>query len=340
MSSVQYLREFVNERLSAAAEEIFGVFEKTIVEYEEEIDRQRRLLDVVWKPEIKLHRIELPQQHVCEQEEVLTDQQLCIQERNSSLDQEDPEPPQIKEEQEELCTSQEGEQLVLKQETDEFMLTPTTEESDHSEDQSFNPDETLSAAENEYVVNIPDISSVVPEPNSDQQLLSYNSHKAESQNQKGGKHGDSGPTTNAESEPKKIHHISHSNNACKIHLDTPTGMTFFKCEACGKEFKDKSRLNRHFMVHTGEKPYFCNTCGRGFNDISTLRRHKTIHTGEKPYPCKTCGKYFRLKSDLKVHMRTHTGEKPYSCNTCGKRYCRMMDLKWHMRITHENMGEF
>ena len=56
MSSVQCLRDFVNERLTAAAEDIFRVFEQTIVEYEEEIDRQRRLLDIVWKPEIKLHR--------------------------------------------------------------------------------------------------------------------------------------------------------------------------------------------------------------------------------------------------------------------------------------------
>lgn len=54
MSSVEYLREFVNRRLTAAAEEIFGVFQKTIVEYEEEINRQRRLLDVVWKSEMRL----------------------------------------------------------------------------------------------------------------------------------------------------------------------------------------------------------------------------------------------------------------------------------------------
>ncbi|GLD73422.1 zinc finger protein OZF-like isoform X1, partial [Lates japonicus] len=106
MSSVQYLKEFINQRLTAAAEEIFRVFEKTIVEYEEEVDH-------------------LPQQHVCKEEEVLT-------ERNSSLDQEDPEPLQIKEEQEEICTSQEGEQLVLKQETDTFMLTSDDEETDHS----------------------------------------------------------------------------------------------------------------------------------------------------------------------------------------------------------------
>ena len=38
--------------------------------------------------------LELPQQHVCkEEEEVLTDQQLCDQDENSSLDQEDPQTP-------------------------------------------------------------------------------------------------------------------------------------------------------------------------------------------------------------------------------------------------------
>ncbi len=75
---------------------------------------------------------ELPQQHVCRNEEVLTDKQLCNQERNCSLYQEEPGPPQITEEEEELCTSEE-EQLVLKLETDTFNLSPNYEENDHSE---------------------------------------------------------------------------------------------------------------------------------------------------------------------------------------------------------------
>ncbi|KAM7019122.1 uncharacterized protein LKV04_009763 [Tautogolabrus adspersus] len=133
MSSVDYLRQFVSERLTAAAEEIFVVFERIIVEYEGEMDRQRRLLGVVLNPEIKLNRIELPQQHVCKEEQVLSDQQLCNQERNSSLDQEDPEPPQIKEEQEEIGASQEREQLDLKQEAETFLETPTQEECDDPE---------------------------------------------------------------------------------------------------------------------------------------------------------------------------------------------------------------
>ncbi|XP_067471493.1 zinc finger protein 79-like isoform X1 [Thunnus thynnus] len=206
MSSVECLRELINERLTTAAEEIFVVFQKTIVQYEEEIDRQRRLLDIVWKPEIKLHRIELPQQHVCKEGEVLSDQQLCNQERNPNLDQEDPEPPQIKQEQEEFCTSLGGEQLILKQETETFMLNPTFKE---SEDQTLDlsPDETQSAAVKEHVVSMSVKSLVVPEPNSDDQLLPHNSHVAESQDHK----GDSGSNRNAETKAQNRHRESKNH---------------------------------------------------------------------------------------------------------------------------------
>ncbi|XP_042278004.1 zinc finger protein 568-like isoform X2 [Thunnus maccoyii] len=367
MSSVQCLRELMNQRLTAAAEEIFTVFQKTIVEFEEEIDRQRRLLDIVWKPEIRLHRTELPQQHVCKEQKILpeqqsfvvwkpeinvhrieppqqhvckeeeipADQQLCNQERNSSLDREDPEPPQIKEEQEELCTSLEREDLVLQQETKTFMLTPTYGESGNSEDKTLDlsPDETQSAAEKEHVVSI----SVVPETNSDDQLLSYNSYVAESRDHKGDKHEDSGSTRNEETKPQKGHDRSKSqtNNVCnstKIHLNTYTGQKSLICDTCGKSFKERYKLNLHLRVHTGEKPHLCNTCGKRFSDLSASKRHMLIHTGEKPYSCKTCGKDFRLHNVLKSHMRTHTGEKPYLCNTCGKSLSDLSGLKKHMRI--------
>lgn len=51
MSAVESLRNVIKERLTAAAEEILGAFVTTISVYEEEISRQRRLLDVFVKPE-------------------------------------------------------------------------------------------------------------------------------------------------------------------------------------------------------------------------------------------------------------------------------------------------
>ncbi|MED6254521.1 hypothetical protein ATANTOWER_028454 [Ataeniobius toweri] len=52
MSSVHRLREFIRERLTAAAEEIFSEVEKTI-------EDERRLLEICWRPQIKLHRVDI-----------------------------------------------------------------------------------------------------------------------------------------------------------------------------------------------------------------------------------------------------------------------------------------
>ncbi|XP_034999405.2 probable basic-leucine zipper transcription factor K isoform X3 [Hippoglossus stenolepis] len=246
MSSAQYLREFISERLTAAAEEIFTVFEKTIVQYEEEVARQRRLLDTVLKPEIKLHRIELPQQHVCKEEEVLTDQQLCHQERNSSLDQEEQEPPQIKEEQEEMCTSQEGEQLVLKQETETFMLTPHCEESDHRE------------------------------PDGEHQLLSHNSPVAESQDQNKRKHMDSGSTGNEEPNPQKSFHDnrSHGNNVdnspkSEINSNTQTVRSY--------DLQKKCRTQDYQWVK------FQESCCRSFQRTEVIKNQRPSQISREEY---------------------------------------------------------
>ncbi|KAM9365662.1 uncharacterized protein KZ484_011766 [Pholidichthys leucotaenia] len=185
MFSGRRLRELVKERLAAAAEEITE-FELITNQYEEEINRQRRLLNMRWCSQIKIHRIDFSQQPEYKAEEVVTEQQLCNQERNSVLDQEEPEAPQVKEEQEELCISQEGEQLVVKLEADPFMGTLVCEEKQQSE----------------------------AEPNSEQ-LLSHTSAGTEIQDEEGSRHVDSG-STKEEEEPKpkkrRLKTGSHSNS--------------------------------------------------------------------------------------------------------------------------------
>ncbi|KAK5616645.1 hypothetical protein CRENBAI_003053 [Crenichthys baileyi] len=125
MSSAQSLREFIRERLTTAAEEIFTEVDKTIVYYEEELNRQRRLLEKCWNSQINQQKIDVPQHYVWKENELLTDHQFCSLERNSSWatnyaqpiclkeelgtpepiqtneNQEELEPPQIKNEQEE-----------------------------------------------------------------------------------------------------------------------------------------------------------------------------------------------------------------------------------------------
>ncbi|XP_023191096.1 zinc finger protein 134-like [Xiphophorus maculatus] len=100
MSTVQYLRDFIRERLTAAAEEIFTEVEKTIIRYEDDI----KLLEICWKPQIKLNRIDQRKQHVSIKEEVLPEPQIWNQQRSSIQESEplqikqEPEPLEIKEE--------------------------------------------------------------------------------------------------------------------------------------------------------------------------------------------------------------------------------------------------
>ncbi|TKS74015.1 hypothetical protein D9C73_008096 [Collichthys lucidus] len=115
MSKAAVLRVEVTECLSAAAEHICTLLERTVAEYERQLcglkrenERQRRLLDAVLKPEVHLHRTEL-----CDV-------------------QQEPEPALIKEELEQLWSSQEREHLhgpiPLKDEEDEEEKTLQSEE--------------------------------------------------------------------------------------------------------------------------------------------------------------------------------------------------------------------
>lgn len=64
MSSVQLLRVVVSQRLSAAAEDILEAVKKTLAGYEEEIllskreiRQQRRVLQTLLQPEVKLNKL-------------------------------------------------------------------------------------------------------------------------------------------------------------------------------------------------------------------------------------------------------------------------------------------
>ncbi|KAM4547864.1 uncharacterized protein PAE49_016345 [Odontesthes bonariensis] len=304
MSSAQHLREFISQRLTAAAEEIFSEFEKTIGRYEEEIDRQRRLLDVTWKPGIKLHTADLPQQDDCNNEEVPTDQ-LGNQDGNSGLDQGEPKAPQFQEQQEEQCANQEEEQQLLKEEPNGIMVSPTCEETDHSE----------------------------TEPNRNR-LCFQNYSVAEKQNQEGVEHQVLGLSRNANLKPKKRHHrknvddSSSSESQCEMNMSKES----LKCDVCCKVFRYRYEFTRHYRIHTGEKPYSCKTCGKSFSQCSSLNVHMRTHTGES-FHCNTCGKSFKVISQLKMHKKTHTGEKTYFCKICRKSFTRCDDFDEHVR-TH------
>ncbi|KAK6318780.1 hypothetical protein J4Q44_G00099910 [Coregonus suidteri] len=128
MTKLQYLNVYLTERLMQAAEEILRVVADTISEYQEEIARTKRENQYLKRHLITPVPPPAPQPTLSWVSEPQTppEQQHCEQEWRRSLGQEDPEPTQIKEEQEELRTSQEKEQhQVLEYDTKEdYISTP------------------------------------------------------------------------------------------------------------------------------------------------------------------------------------------------------------------------
>ncbi|XP_041665733.1 zinc finger protein OZF-like isoform X1 [Cheilinus undulatus] len=353
MSSVDIMRAFVSQRLSVAADEIFGLFERTVMEYEEKLrrtkeenQRQQKLLDTILKPQIRLRRADVEQLPGCK-EEVPSEQQEGI----PGLKHQFTEPAHVKEEQEELSVSQEGLENIC---TTQFPFTVKIED-----------DEEIPQISQLHQIQTQEIETGMDEGSFTE--VCCGEDQAEVLNPEMGIEPEDfaeaetdvsdgwGETDEIPSGSKSLENREEkgSDNEEKLLLCSECGKTFecqetlmehmraheeekpFSCSICGKRFKTEVYLSRHMMSHTGKKPYRCSVCGSKFSFKHILTRHKMIHTGEKPFSCSECGKGFKQKSNLTKHMLSHSVEKPFSCSICGKGFKYKFNLAPHMMI-HTN----
>ncbi|XP_071234635.1 uncharacterized protein [Salvelinus alpinus] len=363
-SKLQLFCVFLNECLTAsAAVEIFGAVEETVAEYQEENDLLRRLLRIT--PEIKLCRIDSLQFSLSvSEEEVPPEQQHCEQDWSPSLGEKDPEPTQIKEEQEEVRTSQEEEQLQGLVDTKDSLFTPSCVKSEcdqdplwsltlpqtqtvenresHSKPVDLTPFVTVTHIKGLYIpCDPPDnqnnasthSSAVCSDP------VGLDSSPPLDPSPPLEKHCSKPSTTS-----RKTHHCRDCGATFALKADLQRHVTLFsnrpsECSSCQKRYNSTCKLKAHVRLCHGGKPCTCPVCGKTFKHKIVLSRHMRIHTGEKPFSCGDCGKNFRLKGHLTTHKLIHTGEKPFICGDCGKIFNRKATLTRH-KLTHTGEKPF
>ncbi|XP_061894584.1 zinc finger protein OZF-like [Entelurus aequoreus] len=279
MRKVKILRALMEQRLNAVVEEIFGLFERTIAEYEEELartkeekERQQELQDAVLKPPVRLHRAGIHQVLVESEGEIASEQQEWI----SSIWQDEPQLPFIKKEEEEPWH-----QLQGLEEADITKLTSVplaTKDEDRAQSSQLHHSQS--------------------EENRGSEPLTQHMTAEDGDN----------PTslcseTDLSDEDKPVESNRDSKGDTGRHADKK----HFECSECGKTFDQKGNLIMHMRIHTGEKPFPCSVCAKRFSLKANLKRHLLVHTGERPFSCSLCAKRFRDKYDMTVHMRKHAG---------------------------------
>ncbi|XP_054631017.1 oocyte zinc finger protein XlCOF22-like [Dunckerocampus dactyliophorus] len=261
---------------------------------------------------------------------------------SSTLKQEDPQPPQVKKEEEELWITQDAESLLEPEEADLTKL-PLTGVSVKTEDHEDKPPECSQLHHSPSEENR---GAETPSSRSSQHMTT----EADGDHC-GGSQADNLLAPLSDSDDTTSHSPEHENwddtqeplssdsdceGAMRTHTDKhsekKTDKRCFSCSACDKIFSYKHHLTQHMLTHTGEKPFCCSVCAKSFSLKGNLTRHMVTHTGEEPFSCSVCAKSFSLKCYLTRHMLTHTVEKPCCCSVCGQRFSLKEQMVLHMRI--------
>ena len=137
----------------------------------------------------------------------------------------------------------------------------------------------------------------------------------------------------------------------------PTGQAkVYHCCLCGKMLSSFSSLDRHMLVHSGERPFSCIFCGQTFTTNGNMHRHQRTHGLKAPGDEGDVGLEASLHDCLKSRKRTLTpggneeicsgvsnnnqnGKEAFTsqsiaCPACGDPFMNDLSLETHISNAH------
>ncbi|XP_034366024.1 ras-responsive element-binding protein 1 isoform X2 [Arvicanthis niloticus] len=82
----------------------------------------------------------------------------------------------------------------------------------------------------------------------------------------------------------------------------------YNCPLCDNICTTQHQLTMHIRQHntdTGGADHACSICGKSLSSASSLDRHMLVHSGERPYKCTVCGQSFTTNGNMHRHMKIH-----------------------------------
>ncbi|XP_049998668.1 ras-responsive element-binding protein 1 isoform X1 [Alexandromys fortis] len=106
------------------------------------------------------------------------------------------------------------------------------------------------------------------------------------------------------------------NRIGRRNQETKEEKSSYSCPLCEKVCSTQHQLTMHIRQHntdTGGADHSCSICGKSLSSASSLDRHMLVHSGERPYKCTVCGQSFTTNGNMHRHMKIH--EKDTSSTT-------------------------
>ncbi|KAI8484193.1 PR domain zinc finger protein 10 [Branchiostoma belcheri] len=136
--------------------------------------------------------------------------------------------------------------------------------------------------------------------------------------------------------------VTHSTVHGKVKsahgMVTRRALSLYKCDQCGKAFRDSDKLDKHLLLHVNEedRPIVCEVCNKRFLNNSAIACHRKTHSGKKYYACPFCNEGFDRTETLREHVPVHAVDGVYSCPTCSKTFPEFVQVRKHIRSFHSD----
>ncbi|XP_068788010.1 ras-responsive element-binding protein 1 isoform X4 [Struthio camelus] len=108
------------------------------------------------------------------------------------------------------------------------------------------------------------------------------------------------------------------NRIGRRNQETKEEKSSYTCPLCEKICTTQHQLTMHIRQHntdTGGTDHSCSICGKSLSSASSLDRHMLVHSGERPYKCSVCGQSFTTNGNMHRHMKIHEKDPNSTAST-------------------------